>query len=249
LNGADGTARVFGDGSSVVDFGTGDSILLAGDNGIVRLSGADATLRVTGDGATVLDFGTGDTIDLRGDHENATVIGSNATIKSTGCDNAITVAGSGDSVDASHASITVGSGVTTSVNGDHNAIALGTGSTLTLTGKLNDVLTVSSPDDSDTLVLGNVSHGRLWFAQNNEDLVISVIGKHESITVSDWFDAPDSHIGTIQTADGFSISDAGVDQLVQAMSAFSPPSFGHWHNEHGEANALAPVLAASWQQS
>jgi hypothetical protein len=74
-------------------------------------------------------------------------------------------------------------------------------------------------------------------------------GKHESITVADWFDAPDSHIGIIQSADGFSITDAGVDQLVQAMSAFSLPSYGHWHNAHGEDNAVAPVLAANWQHS
>ena len=78
--------------------------------------------------------------------------------------------------------------------------------------------------------------------------MISVIGKHESITVAGWFDQPDSHIGTIQTADGFSVSDTGVDQLVQAMSSFSPPSSsGHWHHSHSEANALAPVLAANWQ--
>jgi hypothetical protein len=174
-------------------------------------------------------------------------MGSNAIIESTGCDNTITVAGSGDSVDASHTSITVGSGVTASVNGDHNPIALGTGATLTLTGKLNDVLTVSSSDDSDTLVLGGVSHDRLWFSQHDNDLMISVIGKHESITVAGWFDAPDSHIGTLQTADGFSISDAGMDQLVQAMSAFPVPGSGHSHHFQAEADALAPVLASNWQ--
>jgi hypothetical protein len=111
------------------------------------------------------------------------------------------------------------------------------------------VLTVSSSDESDTLVLGDVSYNQLWFSQNNDDLVISVIGKHESVTVADWFDQPDSHVGTIQTADGFSISDTGVDQLVQAMSAFSPPGSSHSHHFHSEANALAPVLAANWQHS
>jgi len=65
----------------------------------------------------------------------------------------------------------------------------------------------------------------------------------------DWFDSPDNHISTIQTGDGFSISDEGVDQLVQAMAAFSPPSTGHTHLSHAVENALAPVLAANWQHS
>jgi hypothetical protein len=45
------------------------------------------------------------------------------------------------------------------------------------------------------------------------------------------------------------VSDAGVDQLVQAMSAFSPPSSANAHVSHAETSALAPVLAASWQHS
>jgi hypothetical protein len=250
----------------VIDSGTGNRTVLSGAGDSARLQGTDGELDVRGDGAlisltgtsskatiagdnaSIVDSGTGDRVVLRGDNESINVSGSNDHIVSTGCGNAITVSGSGDTVDASNASITVGDGVTTSVHGRNDSISLGTGATLTLTGKLNDVLHVASADDSDTLVLGSVNHGKLWFAQSNEDLVISVIGRQQSVTIADWFDAPDSHVGTLQTADGFSISDAGIDQLVQAMAAFPPPG-GHSHISQGEAATLAPVLAANWQHS
>jgi hypothetical protein len=103
-------------------------------------------------------------------------------------------------------------------------------------------------DDADVLAFGgSFGHDELWFAESDGDLVISVIGKQRSVTVSDWFDSPESTIGTIKTSDGFSISDEGIDRLVQAMSAFSPPSSGNGHYAHATADALAPTLAANWQ--
>ena len=104
-------------------------------------------------------------------------------------------------------------------------------------------------DDSDVLALGSVRH-ELWFSESHGDLVISVRGhRSQSVTIADWFDSPDNHISTIKTGDGFSISDEGVDQLVQAMASFSPPGHGHNHLSHSEANALDQALAANWQHS
>jgi hypothetical protein len=270
LHGTDNAAIVCSDNSSVVDDGTDNDIFLAGVGDVARLMGSDGRLEVTGDGAfinlmgthstaivrgdggTLLDFGSGNRIDLRGDNESLVAAGSDACITSTGHGNTISVSGTGNAIDASGASISVGDGTSAALHGEHNTIAMGADATLELTGFRNEVIDASSADDADVLALGGwFDHDQLWFANANGDLVISVLGRHRdhSVTVSDWFDSPDSHISTIKTGDGFSISDEGVDQLVQAMAAFSPPAQGHSHLSHTVADALEPVLAANWQHS
>ena len=129
-------------------------------------------------------------------------------------------------------------------------ISMGLDSTLNLTDFSADVIHASGADDADVLALGGrFSHDQLRFANSQGDLVISVRGRHsQSVTIADWFDSPDNHISTITTSDGFSISDEGIDQLVQAMASFSPPGDGHSHLSHAEANALSKPLGGGLNQ-
>jgi hypothetical protein len=252
----------------VVDDGTSNDSFLAGAGDIARLMGTDGELVVTGDGAfinlmgthnaaivkgdgaTILNIGVGTTIELRGDNERLNAVGSDARIVSTGHGNTISVSGAGAAIDASDATIRLGDRASAALYGGGNAITMGTDATLVLSGFRNDRIDASSADDADVLVLGGrFGHDQLWFANSGGDLVISVLGRHRGVTIADWFDSPDSHISTIETGDGFSISDEGIDQLVQAMAAFSPPSHGHTHLSHAVAEALEPVLAATWQHS
>ena len=66
-----------------------------------------------------------------------------------------------------------------------------------------------------------VAHDQLWFAQSSNDLVVSVIGEDQSITVAGWFASTDNQFGQISAGDSFTATAAAVDLLVQAMSAFS----------------------------
>jgi hypothetical protein len=267
LHGTHNAADAQGDRDTVIDDGTGNHALLNGNSDSARLSGIDGelivngsgasiTLRgtdntaiVKGDNATLLDAGSGNTVVLCGDNESVVVLGTNTHVISTGIGNVITVSGTGDEIEAWNAAVNLRNGVSTAVDGGNNIIAMGTSAALTLTGALDDVIHVSSSDKSDVLAFGDkFGHDQLWFAQSNGDLVISVIGKDSDVTIADWFDAPNSHVGTIKTSDGFFVSDAGVDQLVQAMSAFSPP-VGTDPLPDAVAAALVGVLAANWQHS
>jgi lipopolysaccharide export system protein LptA len=270
LRGTGETAVARGDNDSVIDSGTGNRTVLAGSGDMARLAGAsiggelsvtgdgatinlqgtDGTAIVTGDNAILLDVGSGDTIVLRGDNERANVFGSNAHVTSTGYGNTISVGGIGDTVDASNATVSLGAGVDAALHGHDNTIAMGVDATLNLSGFRNEVIDASGADDADVLALGgHFGHEQLWFAESNGDLVISVIGRERSVTIDGWFDSPDNHISTLQTGDGFSISDEGIDQLVQAMAAFSPPADGHNHLSNALHEALDPVLAANWQHA
>lgn len=114
----------------------------------------------------------------------------------------------------------------------------------------NDIVHASSTDGSDTVAFdAGVAHDQLWFAQSSNDLVVSVIGEDQAITVAGWFASTGNQFGQISAGDSFTATAAAVDLLVQAMAAFSPPPLGQTTLPADLANSLAPTLAANWQHS
>jgi Ca2+-binding RTX toxin-like protein len=101
---------------------------------------------------------------------------------------------------------------------------------------------------NDTLQLGTgISSDQLWFRQvNGGDLEIDVIGSADRTTVRGWFDSTDYQLDSVALADGTSATAQGINNLVSAMSAFSPPPLGQTVLDQTRAAALAPTLAASW---
>jgi serralysin len=117
-------------------------------------------------------------------------------------------------------------------------------------GDGNDTVHASSTDGSDTVAFdAGVAHDQLWFAQSSNDLVVSVIGEDQSITVAGWFASIDNQFGQISAGDSFTATAAAVDLLVQAMAAFTPPPLGQTTLPADLANSLAPTLATNWQHS
>jgi hypothetical protein len=94
-----------------------------------------------------------------------------------------------------------------------------------------------------------IAYDHLWFAQSGQDLVMSVVGRSQTLTVSGWYDGADNHLGELKTADGYQISDTGMQQLVQAMASYTPPAEGQTTLPPDLASALAPALAANWQHA
>ncbi len=117
-------------------------------------------------------------------------------------------------------------------------------------GDGNDIVHASSTDGSDIVAFDTgVTHEQLWFARSNNDLVRSVIGEDQTITVAAWYASTNNQFGQIDAGDGFVASASAVDQLVQAMSAFTSPPLGQTTLPTELADALAPALAANWQHS
>jgi Ca2+-binding RTX toxin-like protein len=88
---------------------------------------------------------------------------------------------------------------------------------------------------------------QIWFAQSGLDLQISVIGRDAQITIADWFaDAGAHQIENIRLDSGLAVSANGVQNLVNAMSAFAPSSAQSTQMPDAMAAALSPVLAANW---
>lgn len=100
----------------------------------------------------------------------------------------------------------------------------------------------------DRLAFGaGIAVDQLWFQQLGADLSVSVIGRGDSVLMSNWYLGGAYRVENIELADGGSISDSALENLVQAMAAFAPPSAGETSLPQSYRDVLAPVIAASWQ--
>jgi Haemolysin-type calcium binding protein related domain len=77
--------------------------------------------------------------------------------------------------------------------------------------------------DDDMLEFGaGIDWNELWFSQQGNNLVISVLGTTDSVTVKDWFTGPGSVVETIKAGDGSLLRYSDVAALVAAMASFNP---------------------------
>jgi Ca2+-binding RTX toxin-like protein len=114
-------------------------------------------------------------------------------------------------------------------------------------GDGSDTVYASSTDGADTIRFdGGIAHGQLWFQRTGNSLVVSVIGEGQSITVANRFASSANHVDSIVAGDGFRLSDAGIDTMMQAMAGLTPPSAGQTTLPAALATQLNPQLAANW---
>ncbi|MCG8490136.1 MAG: Ig-like domain-containing protein, partial [Sneathiellales bacterium] len=105
----------------------------------------------------------------------------------------------------------------------------------------------SSDGSSDTLELsGTINHDQLWFEQSGNDLLISVIGTADQVTIDNWYASADNKVESIEASDGMTIDITGVETLVTAMATFSPPGAGATDLSDPAYNDLQDDLAATW---
>lgn len=72
-------------------------------------------------------------------------------------------------------------------------------------------------------------------------------GKWNRLTIQNWYAGSQYHVEQFKTADGHTLLDSQVQNLVNAMAAFSPPAAGETQLPASDAATLNPVIAANWQ--
>lgn len=95
--------------------------------------------------------------------------------------------------------------------------------------------------------LSGISEYQLWFQRTGNDLVTSIIGTSDKLTMQNWYLGNANHVEQFKTAEGKTLLDSQVQNLVNAMAAFSPPAPGQETLPPAYASALDPVIAANWQ--
>jgi Ca2+-binding RTX toxin-like protein len=115
-------------------------------------------------------------------------------------------------------------------------------------GDGNDIVHASTASGaSDTIKFdAGVAHDQIWLAKSGTDLLVSVIGQDQTITVSNYYTSAAYHVGQIVAGDGQTLDDADIDDLVQAMAGFTPPASGQTTLPSSMRPNLDPALAANW---
>jgi Ca2+-binding RTX toxin-like protein len=226
-NGAD--TITLGDGADNIYLGNGNDQVSAG-NGNDQVYGGSGNNQVSlGNGNSTVSLGDGNNKISLGNGNNVVDLGNGINVLSVGNgNNTINLNGS-----AGSDILILGNGAdTVSSSGSTQDYQLGSG---------QYVINNWSGLDNITLTTANAS--QLWFQQQNGDLDITVLGSNESVKLTNWFYG--SAASSITTADGATIDDATVANLVQAMAAFSPPSPGQTSYTAAEQSAIEPLLASS----
>jgi Ca2+-binding RTX toxin-like protein len=106
----------------------------------------------------------------------------------------------------------------------------------------------STAGNTDILSLApGISVDQLWFSRSGNNLVVSIIGTSDAMTISNWYAGNAYHVEQFKTADGKTLLDSQVQNLVQAMAAFAPPAAGQTTLPTNYQDSLGAVIAANWQ--
>jgi VCBS repeat-containing protein len=137
-------------------------------------------------------------------------------------------------------------------SGGNDRLEGGAGNDIYLFGRNGGVDTVIEKDatagNTDVLRFGdNIASEQAWFRRVGSDLEVSFIGTDDKAIVNNWYKGSAYHVEQFQTADGKTLLDSQVENLVSAMAAFSPPAAGQTALPQNYQDALAPVLAANWK--
>ena len=105
-----------------------------------------------------------------------------------------------------------------------------------------------SADSVDTLRFEEgISVEQLWFRRNGSNLEVSVIGTTDKATISSWYSNSNYRLDQFQTADGRTLLDGQVQNLVDSMAAFGVPAGGESNLTPDQRAQLDMVIAANWQ--
>jgi Ca2+-binding RTX toxin-like protein len=100
--------------------------------------------------------------------------------------------------------------------------------------------------DSDTVVFGaGIAADQVWFERTGDDLVASLIGTSDRLTIEGWYAASANRIEQFQVG-GSVLLESEVQSLVNAMAAFAPPAAGVTVLPVAYGS-LETVIAANWQ--
>lgn len=254
-----GTGNTNGFGNDLVNTIVGN----AGNNRLNGGAGADTLMGGVGDDTYI--YGSGDMIIEQAGEGVDTVRSSQAYVLGSNLEN-LTLTGGGNINGTGNALdnvLTGNGGANVLVGGGGHDVLSGVGGADTLIGGAgNDTYVLNRGDGADTVVENDSSAGnhdvaqfgssgeainaeQLWFSQSGNDLLVSVVGSNDQFTFTNWYAGDAQHVEEFRVSDGSSLTDAQVNNLVSAMSSFTPPAVGTANLDAGYQPVL-DAIAASW---
>ena len=126
---------------------------------------------------------------------------------------------------------------------------LGNDSYLFAVGDGRDLINNTDAGNGNDKVLFDIgiTAEQLWLRQVGNDLEISIIGRADSIKVQNWYSDATKRVDSFELAAGNVLLASEVENLVAAMSAFTPPSMGQTSLSSAQHSALDGVIATNWE--
>ncbi|MCZ4321518.1 calcium-binding protein [Pseudomonas anguilliseptica] len=110
------------------------------------------------------------------------------------------------------------------------------------------VETGTSSSAVDMLRFGSdITPEQLWFQRAGHNLDVFVEGSADRVTITNWYSASTARIEQMQIANGLTLVDSRVQNLVDAMAAFGAPAGGESNLTADQRAQLDVVIAANWQ--
>jgi hypothetical protein len=104
----------------------------------------------------------------------------------------------------------------------------------------------------DRLMFGSgIAEGDLWLGKAGSDLLVSVRGSDapDSVRVKGWYSDTSNRLSKIELSNGSVLEASRVQQMVQAMAAFSTNSGTPTSLTSKQEQTVDTVIAANWQSA
>jgi Ca2+-binding RTX toxin-like protein len=257
-----------------VTFGTQEADILNGSNGDDTLLGGADNDTLNGDAGNDILYGDdgNDTLTGGGDVDQLYGGAGNDKLTANGNSSAGSLLDGGDGDDELNASQERKATLRGGAGNDKLSVQYwndgidfegGTGNDIFTGGHAGDTYRFNLGDGQDTITDYQWSHSgsptdllifgaavntdQLWFIRNCDNLDISVIGTEDKVTISKWFSSADYQIETIKAGDGKALLSSQVQNLVDAMASFAPPTAGQLTLPDNYRESLQPTLTANWK--
>lgn len=112
-------------------------------------------------------------------------------------------------------------------------------------GDGQDVIRDYSGSTADKAELGS-SLLSIMFEQVGNDLKVVINGSTDSVTVDSWYTSNNNKIETFEAADGSTITNTQIEQLIQAMASFSTDNGMTWSQALDNQSASAQSLISQY---
>ncbi len=150
---------------------------------------------------------------------------------------------------------------TLSGNGGNDTLDGGVGNDTLNGGAGNDTYQFGIGGGQDTLTDNDATAGNtdtvnaginplnLVFSQSGDNLLMSLHGTTDSLSITSWYTGTANQTEVFQAADGSTLANTQVDQLIQAMAQFSANNGGiTWDQAIDQnPNDVQAVISAYWQ--
>jgi Ca2+-binding RTX toxin-like protein len=135
--------------------------------------------------------------------------------------------------------------------GDTYIINLGDGIDAIINADGDGIGNINTGVDIDSIkFMEGISANQLWFKQEGNNLDVSIIGTADKVSIKDWYVGGvtnNNQIDVFKTNDGKALIAGNVNQLVQAMASFAPPSMGQTTLASNYQTSLNTVITANWR--